>query len=142
MNATRRVLVVASLMLFTLAPARADSPSGDITFSGGSVAAGVGYTWGGGEVHFKGKSYPFAVNGLSVVDVGAASIQGSGEVYNLKRIEDFAGNYVAAEAGAALAGGETVAVLENQNGVRIAVHSTTQGLKINLSANGVAVRLK
>ena len=85
---------------------------------------------------------PFTVRGLSVVDVGLADIEGAGDVYNLRRVEDFPGNYVAAAAGATLAGGVNAAVLENQKGVRIYFHSTTQGLKLNLSANGVAVSLK
>jgi hypothetical protein len=142
MNRTRKGLMVAILMMLTLVPAMAETPSADVTFAGGSIAAGVGYTWGGGELHFNGKSFPFTVHGLSVVDVGVANIQGTGEVYNLKRVEDFPGNYVAAEAGATIAGGGTIAVLQNQNGVRIALHSTTQGLKLDLSANGVAVTLK
>ena len=41
-----------------------------------------------------------------------------------------------------LAGGADLAVLENQKGVRISLRSTTQGLKLNLSADGVAVALK
>ena len=49
---------------------------------------------------------------------------------------------VLAGAGATVAGGGEVAVLENQKGVRILFHSTTQGLKLNLSADGVAVALK
>jgi hypothetical protein len=142
MNLLRKGLLVASLILLTLAPALADAPTGKITFSGGSVTVGVGYTWGRGHLRVNGKSYPFVVHGLSVVDIGVANIKGTGEVYNLKRIEDFPGNYVAAEAGATLAGGGALAVLENQNGVRIEFHSTTQGLKLNLSANGVAVSFK
>jgi len=65
-----------------------------------------------------------------------------GDVYNLRRVEDFPGTYAAVAAGATVAGGGDLAVLQNQNGVQIYVHSTTQGLKLNLFANGVAVALK
>jgi len=124
--------------------ARADDPSSDatITVAGGSVAAGVGYTWGDGTLHYNGQNYPFHVDGLSVVDVGISHIEGAGEVYNLHHLGDFAGNYIAAGVGATVAGGGSVAALENQNGVIIHFHTTTQGLKLNLSANGVAVSLK
>jgi hypothetical protein len=118
-----------------------DAPA-TVTFSGGSVAAGVGYTWGSGILHFHGKRYRFTVDGLSVVDVGVTRIEGVGEVYDLRRLADFSGNYVAAGAGATLAGGGSVAALENQNGVIIHFHSTTQGLKLNLSGSGIAVSLK
>jgi hypothetical protein len=124
------------------AGAQERDPPATVTFSGGSVAAGVGYTWGRGILHFHGKRYPFTVDGLSVVDVGVARIEGTGEVYDLHRLADFSGNYVAAGTGATLAGGGSVAALENQNGVIIHFHSTTQGLKLNLSTSGIAVSLK
>jgi hypothetical protein len=136
---------MVALMTMTIVPmavAEDRSPAATITFSGGSVAAGVGYTWGNGVLHFKGKDYPFTVDGLSVVDVGVVRIEGAGEVYNLGSLDSFAGNYVAAGAGATLAGGGSVAALQNQNGAIIHFHSTTQGLKLNLSANGVSVHLK
>lgn len=146
MNRLTGMLALASLMLATGATpaALAEDRGADatISFSGGSVAAGLGFTWGNGVLHFKGKNYPFTVDGLSVADVGVADIQGAGEVYNLKSIADFGGNYVAAGAGATLAGGGSVAALENQNGVIVHFHSTTQGLKLNLSPNGIAVSLK
>jgi hypothetical protein len=122
--------------------AQDDERVGKISFSGGSVAAGVGFTWGSGTLTFQGRSYPFSVKGLSVVDVGIASVEGEGTVYNLTNLSDFAGNYVAAGAGATIAGGGTVAVLQNQHGVVIHFHSTTAGLKLSLSASGIAFALK
>jgi hypothetical protein len=135
-------LIVAGLILAGATPSLAQDRSADLTFSGGSVAAGVGYTWGDGTLHFKGSDYRFALNGLSVVDVGIAHIEAAGDVYNLRRIEDFSGNYVAADAGATVAGGGALTVLENQNGVRIFLRSTTQGAKLSLATEGVAVALR
>jgi hypothetical protein len=142
MNHIRSNLIVAALAVGVIASAVAQGRSGDITLSGVSVAAGIGYTRGDGLLHFSGKEYPFAVNGLSVVDVGISHFDGIGEVYNLQRVQDFPGTYVSTGAGATVAGGGDVALLENQKGVRILFHSTTQGLKLNLSADGVAVALK
>jgi hypothetical protein len=142
MNRMRNILMVAALTLGTVVPAVAQDRSADITFSGTGIAAGVGFTWGDGTLRFKGHDYRFSVNGLSVADVGIARIEGAGDVYNLKRLEDFSGNYVAAGAGATVAGGADLAVLENQKGVRIYLRSTTQGLKLSLSADGIAVALK
>jgi hypothetical protein len=109
---------------------------------GGAVAAGIGYSWGGGVLHFHGKDYRFSVGGLSVVDVGAASVTGSGEVFNLNNVADFSGNYIAAGAGATIAGGGSVAVLENQHGVVIHFYSTTKGLRLHLSGSGASIKLK
>jgi hypothetical protein len=142
MNRLRSTLVVAALTVCMIASAVAQGRSGDLTVSGFSVAAGVGYTRGDGLLHFNDKEYPFAVNGLSVVDVGISHFDGVGDVYNLQRVQDFPGTYVSAGAGATVAGGGEVVVLQNQKGVRILFHSATQGLKLNLSADGVAVALK
>jgi len=127
MKRIHRVLAVAGLALALAAPAFAENRGGEITVSGVSVAAGVGYTRGDGVLHFDGMAYPFAVNGLSVVDVGISHFDGVGDVYNLHRVRDFPGTYVSTSAGATVAGGGEVAVLKNQKGVRILFHSTTQG---------------
>lgn len=120
-------------------PAPADAA---LTLSGGAVAAGVGFVWGSGQVEYQGYLYPVKVSGLSVVDVGVASINASGSVYHLKRIEDFNGTYTSFAAGATIAGGGGVAYLKNQNGVVIKLNSTSAGLRFNLSANGVQLKLE
>lgn len=118
------------------------TPSGSITLSGGAVAAGVGYVWGHGTLNYNGKPHRFKLHGLSVVDVGAAGITASGEVYNLTDLKDFDGNYGAVAAGATIAGGGSVAYLKNEHGVVIKLHSTAVGLRFNLSADGVHIRLQ
>jgi hypothetical protein len=81
MNRMRRSFMVAGLMLTMATPIFAEERSADLTFSGGGVAAGIGYTWDGGVLNFDGQEYPFTVHGLSVVrNVGVAHIEGSGEV--------------------------------------------------------------
>jgi hypothetical protein len=135
-------LAVMMLAIGPMALAEDRSPSGTIAFSGGAVAVGIGYSWANGTLDFKGKKYPFSMDGLSIVDVGAASVEGSGEVYNLTNPQQFAGNYAAAGAGVTIAGGGSVVALQNQNGVVIHVHTTQQGLKFNLSASGVSIKMK
>jgi hypothetical protein len=76
-------------------------PDGAITLSGGSVAAGIGYTWGHGELKTTDQSHKFSIKGVSIVDVGATRFDATGNVYNLKSLADFSGNYVAAGAGVA-----------------------------------------
>jgi hypothetical protein len=117
-------------------------PSGSVRLHGGSVAAGVGYVWGHGTLAYGNKRYRFKLSGISVVDVGAASITASGDVYNLKGLRDFDGNYTAVTAGLTIAGGGSVAYLKNENGVVIKLVSTTEGLRFNLSADGVHIKLQ
>jgi hypothetical protein len=125
------------------APVASDaSPDGTVSLSGGSVAAGIGYTWGHGQLSYRDGSHPFSINGVSIVDVGATSYSASGSVYNLKELADFAGNYVAAGAGITLAGGGTAVYLKNEHGVVIKLIATDVGLKFKLSADGVHVSLK
>ena len=85
------------------APADATSTEGAISFSGGAVAAGIGFRWGSGTLTFRGAQYPFSMSGLSVIDVGITSVTGSGRVHNLHNVADFSGNYVAFTAGATVA---------------------------------------
>jgi hypothetical protein len=135
-------LVAFMLAAAPVALAQDHSPSGTIAFSGDAVGVGVGYSWGNGTLDFKGQKYPFAIDGVSVVDVGAASIEGSGDVYNMTSPQQLAGNYVAAGVGAAIAQGGSVVALQNENGVVIHVHTTQEGLRFNLSASGVSIRMK
>jgi hypothetical protein len=114
---------------------------GTVTFTGGAVAAGIGFQWGSGVLTFQGQQYPFRVSGLSVVDVGVTRISGSGTVRNLRNVGDFSGNYVSVSAGAALAGGGSVMTLRNQNNVVIDGVSTAQGVRLTLAPGGVNITL-
>jgi hypothetical protein len=118
------------------------TPDGTVALKGGSVAAGIGYTWGHGELKYREALHQFSIKGVSIVDVGATNYTAVGSVYNLKDLSDFAGNYVAASAGITVAGGGTAVYLKNDHGVIIKLVSTDVGLKFTLSANGVHIALK
>jgi hypothetical protein len=133
---------VALLASSASAPAQSSSTTGKITVQSKSVALGIGVSWGDGVLTYHGKKYPFTIEGLSVVDLGISKVNATGTVKNLKKVEDFTGNYVAAQAGAAVAGGAGTAVLKNQNGVEITVKATSQGVKLTVGGSGVDVKLK
>jgi len=137
------LLTMAALAL-TLGAAVADEKTPDATLklSAGSVAAGVGVSWGGGTLTYQGKDYPISVTGLSVGDVGATKIEASGKVYGLKKLEDFDGNYTGVAAGATVAGGGSVTSMRNQNGVTVDLVATTQGVKFALGGGGVSMSIK
>ena len=118
------------------------TPDGTVKISGGSVAAGIGFSWGSGVLTYQGKEYPFSVSGLSVADVGISQAEASGEVSHLKKLADFNGNYTGVSAGATVAGGGGGTVLQNQNGVVLKLTGTTQGLKFKLGVDGVKITLK
>jgi hypothetical protein len=119
-------------------------PSAYVWLSGGSVAIGIGYTWGHGTLYNSKdqKQYKFKLSGVSVADVGGAGITAEGEVYNLATPADLSGNYSAVTAGLTIIEGGSVAYLKNDKGVVIKLHSQTGGLRFNLSANGMRITLQ
>jgi hypothetical protein len=120
-------------------------PSGYVWLSGGTVAAGIGYSWGHGTLYNSKdqKQYKFKISGVSVADVGAAGLNAEGEVYNLASPADLSGNYTAVTAGVTIIEGGSLAYLKNdKTGVVIKLHSQTGGLRFNLAASGMHVTLQ
>ena len=126
----------------TVVAAEGQTPSGKVSIDSTSIAAGIGVSWGDGKLTFNGKTMPFSVEGLSLVDWGISKASAVGDVYNLTDVSKFAGNYVAAEAGFALAGGMGGIVLRNQNGVVIHMRSVSQGAKLQLGPSGLKLTMK
>ncbi len=143
-------LSISRLALFFMVTALASNgvaaekatPSGKLTIESRSIAAGIGITWGDGKLNFKGKEYPFSIDGLTLVDFGISKASAAGEVYNLPDTAKFAGTYVAAEAGITLAGGVGGMVLRNQDGVIIHLRSVSQGAKLQLGTSGLTIKMK
>ena len=119
-----------------------DSPNATLTLSEGSVAAGIGFSWGKGMLSYEGKTYPVRVQGLSVGELGVTRATASGNVYNLKTLEDFDGNYAAAVAGATIAGGAEAIAMRNQNGVVIELTTMTQGASLKLAVAGLSLSVQ
>jgi hypothetical protein len=118
------------------------APDATVEISGAAIAAGIGFEWGHGDVTFQGQKHRFDLSGLSIVDVGVADISATGVVYNLRNLQDLNGNYAAASAGLTIAGGGSAEYLENEHGVVIKIVSTSRGLRLNLSATGMKLRLR
>ena len=120
----------------------AEQPDGTLNLTGGSFAVGVGYVWGDGALMYQGAKHKFKLSGVSIVDVGGAHITATGDVYHLQNLRDFNGNYTTVSAGLTVAGGGSVAILRNQHGVVIKLRATTEGLRFNLAAEGVDIKIK
>ena len=135
------LLVLGVITGFTEA-AKQERPDATLQLSGGSVAAGIGFSWGKGTLTYKGKDYPISVNGLSLGKVGITGASASGEVYNLKKLKNFDGNYTAAGAGMTVVGGRSAVTMSNQNGVRVRLISSTRGVDVTLGGGGVEMKLK
>ena len=149
MKTTLRTISRAAALIAVLAvPIGAEQhtekpkPDGTIQLESKSVAVGVGFSWGKGSLKYKGKEHDLSVEGLTVGAVGASEVSAVGEVYHLKKLEDFDGNYAAVTAGAAAGGGGGVLAMRNQNGVVIEIRSTSQGVKLEIGVSGVKLAVK
>ena len=135
------VVAVGALVAAVAGVSSAQAKKATLTLSDGSVAAGIGFSWGKGTLAYAGKTYPVKVEGLSVGEIGISRATARGTVSNLTKLDDFSGNYVAVGGGATAAGGADVALMKNQNGVVIELRSTTQGASLKLAAEGLRLTL-
>jgi hypothetical protein len=134
--------VVALSLMGTPAVADDKMPDATVKISEGSVAVGIGWSWGRGEVSYKGKTYHFKIDGLSVAEVGVTKAHASGTVYNLKDLADINGVYAAAGAEGTAGKGEGVSSLRNSKGVVINLKSETKGASIKIAASGLKITLE
>jgi outer membrane immunogenic protein len=110
-----------------------------------SVAEGIGLTWGEGVLTFQNKEYPFtfhATGRLRDVDVKMTTAELSGQVFNLKTLDDFAGNYKASEGEKSTTGGGTRVTVQNQKGVVVNLVSSVDGRKFSVARAGIDIELK
>jgi hypothetical protein len=115
-------------------------PSGTVTIDQTQFGLIIGGSVGGGELTFAGKKHAFKIGGISLgANIGVSQLAAAGEVYNLKNLEDFPGNYVVTGGQVALGGGQGGMQLQNSKGVIMRLDATTKGLQFNVGAAGVNV---
>jgi len=144
---TKRIflsLALVMLLLVTVSTgnARPPDPSGTVSIDLTSVAAGVGTSWGSGVLRYQGNTYRFRVTGLTVGDVGISTVSAVGNVYNLNRASDLAGNYAAVGAGIAVAGGVSGVTMQNHKGVQIQLYSVVQGVQLTIGPQGFNIEMR
>jgi hypothetical protein len=145
---TNRILLSLAMVVLLLAavtPGTAQQtyhPVGTISIDMTSVAVGVGFSSGSGVLRYNGQRYLFKIDGLSVGGVGIASISAVGNVYHMRNVSQFAGNYAAAGAGIALAGGQAGLTMQNQSGVVINLYAVQQGVELNIGPQGFNITMQ
>ena len=117
-------------------------PAATLDLSQGSVAAGIGFSWGSGTLTYLGRKYPVKILGLSVGEAGFTWGTAKGIVFDLKKLDDFSGNYVAGGVGVTLFGGGEAVTMKNQNGVVVELTTSNVGVNFKLAASGVRLRLE
>ena len=137
------LLVLISFVVFSKS-AVAENPSiplGTINFTTGSMAAGIGWTWGSGVMTFKGVKHKFTIKGLSVSDVGITKADASGIVADMIKLENFNGTYVGVGADVTIAGGAGGLVVQNEHGVKLKLNSTSVGVRFAFGPEGLVINL-
>jgi hypothetical protein len=136
------VLGTVAFLASATAIAEDKAPDATIRLSEGSVAAGIGWNWGRGELNYMGKTYHVKIDGLSVAEVGITKAVAVGNVYNLKSPQDLNGVYASAGAEGTAGKGAGVSSLRNDKGVVINLKSETKGANIKVAASGLKITVE
>lgn len=153
MPRTRRA-ALALLVLLAYRPAgaqprtqRRPDPNPDASIEIEQIRLGVlavGAAVGGGRLRFRGEERAFSVRGLEFGSLGIASLSATGEVFNLRRLEDFPGRYeerVAPQPPGGEGGPET-RFLRNSAGVELRLRTDRSGGQLRFAAGGVTIALR
>ena len=107
-------------------------PSGTIAGNVTSVGFIAGVRWGDGVLVLNdGEQRKFKLLGLKILETGVAENAFIGEVYNLKKVEDFEGNYFGASKKISIAKSKGDGVVNN--GKCVVVKFRTSGGGVQLS---------
>jgi len=123
----------------------AQEPDATVKITRRSVSEGIGLSWGEGVLSYKGKDYPFSFDArgrLREVDTRMTAQELSGQVFNLKNLEDFNGNYISVEGENTASDGGSRATLKNPKGVVVDIMSTVAGGKFTLAREGMDIEMK
>jgi hypothetical protein len=119
------------------------TPSGTIELSAFQAAYIGSGSGGSGTLFFRGRSYPFSIGGAGIGGIGASTIEGYGEVYNLRDVAMFPGAYAQGRYGFAIgnrSGGDLW--LQNDGGVIIHIKAKREGLMLSLGGDAMVISLK
>jgi hypothetical protein len=103
------------------------------------IGSGAG---GGGTLYFNGREYPFGLGAAGIGGFGLSTVEATGDVFNLKRVEDFPGTYGQARYGFAIgteSGGDLW--LQNEQGVILHLKAKRTGLMLTLGGDAVVISM-
>ena len=141
----RLLVAVVFLLALNISSASGQVPDAMVKITSRMVAPGIGLSWGEGVLRYKDQDYPFTFKATGLfrdVDAKIAAAELSGRVFELKRLEDFVGNYKKVESKDAASGADTRATMKNQKGVVVNLISAVEGRKFALAREGMDIELK
>jgi hypothetical protein len=103
----------------------------------------IGGSDGSGALHYRGRSYPITIGGLSYgILFGASETRFSGRAIFRGSPYNVAGVYGAGGAGGAVGVGAQVLVLTNEKGTTLELTGRQVGLQINADISGLAISMR
>jgi hypothetical protein len=140
----RRLAVAAALLALssTGTALAADDlvRSGTLTIEQVQIAFIGSGNLGGGTLVVGGQKYSFSIGGLGIGGFGVSRMEATGNIYNLKNINDFAGGYVQARYGIAVGSMSTGQLwLQNSKGVVLELKAKRTGLALSLGGDAVYI---
>ncbi len=103
------------------------------------IGSGAG---GGGTLYFDGRKYTFGLGSAGIGGIGLSTVEASGDVYNLRSVEQFPGTYGQARYGFAIgteSGGDLW--LQNEQGVILHLKAKREGLMLTLGGDAVVITM-
>jgi hypothetical protein len=100
-------------------------------------------SWGRGVLIRDGERHPFRLRAVGAGGVGVARVRASGEIYNLRRLEDFPGTYGKLRAGTAVPGADVPGALwmVNARGVQMLLSPQQAGLALHVGVDAVLIEM-
>jgi hypothetical protein len=133
---------IVMLVLWSTSALAADDlvRSGTLTIEQVQIAFIGSGNLGGGTLTVGGHKHSFSIGGLGIGGIGVSRMEATGNVYNLKNINDFAGGYVQARYGIAVGSMSTGQLwLQNAKGVVLELKAKRTGLALSLGGDAVYI---
>ncbi len=138
------ILFVSAMLLTGTAFASDPVKSGSVTIDETQVSLIIGGDMGGGVVTMGDESRSFKTTGIKLGGIGINKLHLTGNVYDMKKIEDFAGIYATFQLGATLGYATKDAIwLKNKKGVKINLKSSgAEGVALSIGVEGLDIIMK
>jgi hypothetical protein len=119
-----------------------DEPVGTVEIEEKEFRLILGGQKGSGVLHIQGNKYPFKVGGITVGGVGFTELSATAKVYDLEDVSQFPGNFVQYTDGITVGKGMGGLAVQNENGVRLNLKTSSEGLALSIGAGGLKVTME
>jgi LysM repeat protein len=116
--------------------------TGTVVIEGGSVAVGIGFSWGSGTLTYGGEVFPFKMKGLEFAGVGISKVKMTGKAHGLNNVADFAGTYKGLGGGLTVVAGGASFKARNEHGVTLVMTTFQEGIDLSLGGGGLRIEME